>query len=148
MRLTLVPPSDPSSYPFVHGIRPRFCETDAMGIIHHAAYLPYLEEARVAYLRHLGHPYDQVRAGGVDFAVLEVLVRYRLPVRFDEDLQVSLVVGDRTRTSFQMAYLLTVDGAVRASAVTVHGAVDARGRPRRLPEWVSTLDPGASPTAR
>ena len=29
-----------------------------MGVIHHAAYLPYLEEARVEFLRALGHPYD------------------------------------------------------------------------------------------
>ena len=35
-----------------------------MGIVHHAAYLLYLEEARVEYLRHLGHPYGEVREGG------------------------------------------------------------------------------------
>ena len=51
-------------YAFSHRLRTRFAETDAMGVVHHAAYLPYLEEARVEYLRSIGHPYDAVRAGG------------------------------------------------------------------------------------
>ena len=35
-----------------------------MGIVHHSRYFPYLEEARVAYLRHLGHPYQDWQATG------------------------------------------------------------------------------------
>ena len=56
MRLELVPSLLPADYSFVHGLRVRFAETDAMGIVHHSRYLPYLEEARVEYLRSLGHP--------------------------------------------------------------------------------------------
>ncbi len=50
-RQSLQPSRDPADYDFTHRLRTRFAETDAMGIIHHAAYLPYLEEARVAYLQ-------------------------------------------------------------------------------------------------
>ena len=60
-----------------------------MGVIHHSAYVPYLEEARAALLRHAGHPYEQVRAEGIDFPVLEVYVRYRRPLRFDEVVDVA-----------------------------------------------------------
>ncbi|MGO9027313.1 MAG: acyl-CoA thioesterase [Acidimicrobiales bacterium] len=135
MRLALVPSTDPSSYRYVHRLRTRFAETDAMGIIHHAAYLPYLEEARVAYLRHAGHPYGELRSTGVDLVVLEVFVRYRVPLRFDDEVEVHLVTGQVTRTTFQIAYLLQVEREARATAVTVHGAIDGAGRPRRLPEW-------------
>jgi acyl-CoA thioesterase FadM len=38
-----------------------------------------------------------------------------------------------------MAYLLTVDGGVRATAVTVHGCVNPAGRPVRMPAWLLTL---------
>src|ERR1700733_9253812 len=62
-RLALEPSRDPADYAFVHRLRTRFAETDAMGVIHHASYLPYLEETRVEYLRSIGHPYDAVRAG-------------------------------------------------------------------------------------
>jgi acyl-CoA thioester hydrolase len=136
MRQSLQPSRDPADYAFVHRLRTRFAETDAMGIVHHAAYLPYLEEARVEYLKSIGHPYDEVRAGGVDFAVLEASVQYRKALYFDDEVDVALVVGGVTRASFQMAYLLSVGGDVRATAVTVHGAVDRTGRPARLPSWV------------
>jgi acyl-CoA thioester hydrolase len=120
----------------VHRIRARFAETDAMGIIHHAAYLPYLEEARVEYLRHLGHPYDQVRAAGFNFAVIEVAVEYRRPLEFDELIDVHMVAGAVSRATFQLAYLLTVGDEARATAVTVHGCVDADGKAARLPGWI------------
>ena len=146
-RQSLQPSRNSADYPFTHRLRTRFAETDAMGIIHHAAYLPYLEEARVEYLRAVGHPYDSVRAGdpdaaggrddGRDFAVLEVSVQYRKPLRFDDEVDVALVIGAVTGTTFQIAYLLSVDGEARATAVTVHGCVDARGRPARLPAWVA-----------
>lgn len=134
MRLALTPSLDPADYPFSHPVRTRFAETDAMGIIHHGAYLPYLEEARVAFLRHRGRPYQELRSEGVDLAVLEAFVQYRRPLRFDETVDVHLVVGARTRATFQIAYLLTVDGEVRATAVTVHGAVGPDGRAARLPD--------------
>ncbi|HEY1652644.1 MAG TPA: thioesterase family protein [Acidimicrobiales bacterium] len=139
-RLSLEPSRDPADYAFVHRLRTRFAETDAMGVIHHAAYLPYLEEARVEYLRSIEHPYGAVRSGkgeeSRDFPVLEVALRYRKPLRFDEEVDVALVIGAVTGTTFQIAYLVSVGGEARATAVTVHGCVDRRGRPARLPEWV------------
>ncbi len=116
-------------------------------IIHHAAYLPYLEEARVEYLRAIGHPYDAVRGGDAadarEFPVLEVSVRYRQPLHFDDEVEVSLRIGAVRGATFQIAYLLTVGGEARATAVTVHGCVDGRGRPVRLPAWVARSGAGA-----
>jgi acyl-CoA thioester hydrolase len=136
VRLSAEPSLDATDYPFTHRIRVRFAETDAMGIVHHSRYLPYLEETRVAYLRHVGHPYAEMRKEGVDYSVLECFVQYRQPLRFDEEIDVHLRMASATRTSFQMAYLLTVDEAVRATAVTVHGCVTTAGRPTRLPQWL------------
>jgi acyl-CoA thioester hydrolase len=139
MRLSVEPSLDPGDYPFRHRIRVRFAETDAMGIVHHANYLLYLEEARVAYLRALDRPYTELRREGVDHAVLESFVQYRKPLAFDEEVDVHLVLAAVSRATFQMAYLLTVDGEVRATAATAHGAVNADGRPVRLPQWLSDL---------
>ncbi|HXN62404.1 MAG TPA: thioesterase family protein, partial [Acidimicrobiales bacterium] len=112
-RTSLEPSRDRSDYRFSHRLRTRFAETDAMGVIHHAAYLPYLEEARVEYLKAIGHPYDEVRAGdgaggdrgeaGRDFPVLEASVQYRRPLRFDEEVEVALLIGAVTGTTFQVA---------------------------------------------
>jgi acyl-CoA thioester hydrolase len=139
VRLSAEPSLDPATYPFNHTIRVRFAETDAMGIVHHARYLPYLEETRVEYLRHLGHPYTELRAEGFDFAVLECFVQYRRPLQFDEQVTVHLALAVSSRTTFQIAYLLEVDGEVRATGVTVHGCVTADGRPTRLPAWLVAL---------
>lgn len=148
VRLAEQPSIDPSDYEFTHQLRVRFAETDAMGIVHHSRYLPYFEEARVEYLRHIGHPYLEIRSTTGDIAVLEAFVQYRQPLRFDDVVTVHLRLGTTTRTTFQMLYLLTIDGAVHATGVTVHGALSPTGRPTRLPEWLVELgrnpDRGAS----
>jgi acyl-CoA thioester hydrolase len=140
VRITADPSTAPGDYGFRHQVRVRFAETDAMGIVHHSRYLPIMEEARVAYLREIGHPYQSVRDEGLDFTVLEVFVQYRLPIRFDELVDVHLSLSQVDRASFQMAYLLTVDGQVRATGVTAHGSITTDdGRPTRLPAWLREL---------
>jgi len=133
------PSLDPGAYSFRHRIRVRFAETDTMGIVHHSRYFPYLEEARVAYLRHLEHPYQEWQAAGLNAAVLEASLRYRQPLHFDDEVDVHLVMASATRTTFQMAYLLTVDTMAAATGVTVHGLITAAGRPVRLPDWLVAL---------
>lgn len=144
MRLSIDPSTSAADYDFVHRIRVRFVETDAMGIVHHSNYLAYFEEARVAYLRDIGHPFTEWRDEGLESPVLESYVRYRRPVRFDDQIDVWLRLADVTRATFQMAYLVTIDdasGAPRAHAtgVTVHGCVTTSGHPTRLPAWFVEL---------
>ena len=142
--MSIEPPTDASAYDFSHRIRVRFAETDAMGIVHHSRYLPYLEEARVEYLRHIGHPYNEIRAEGVDMAVLEAGVQYRQPLKFDDVVDVHVAMGPVTRATFQMVYLLTVDGVIHSTGVTVHGAVTPEGRATRLPHWLRSFSNGSS----
>jgi acyl-CoA thioester hydrolase len=139
MRVELDISSDPVEYPFRHPVRVRFAETDAMGVLHHAAYVPYLEEARVEYLRHLGRPYPAIRAEGYDLAVLELVLQYRRSARFDEVVEVHTRVSTFRGASFQIDYLLTVDDETCALAATVHGVVDPSGRAVRAPQWMKDL---------
>jgi acyl-CoA thioester hydrolase len=143
VRRAVDPSLDPADYGFTHRLRVRFAETDAMGIVHHAAYLPYLEATRVEYLRAIGHPYADVRREGVDFAVLEVAVRYLQPLHFDDEVDVRLAVAAATRATFQLAYLVTVAGETYAAAVTVHGCIGGDGRPVRMPAWLRAIVPAA-----
>ena len=139
MRIDSEPSLNASDYEFSHQLRVRFAETDAMGIVHHSRYLPMMEEARVAYLRHIGHPYSEIRAEGIEMNVLEAWCKYRRPLVFDEVVDVHVNLASVDRASFQMGYLLTVDGEERASGVTAHGAVTPEGRPTRLPDWLRAL---------
>lgn len=139
MRVALTPSTNPADYGFTHPVRIRFAETDAMGVVHHANYPIYLEEARVAWMRHLGRDYGQARDGGVDLAVIEAWVGYRAPLRFDDVVHVHLMLAKQTRMTFQVAYLLAVGDEPRATAVTVHTCVDPTGRPVRPPDWLRQM---------
>ena len=136
--MSVEPSIDPTDYDFEHTIRVRFVETDAMGIVHHSNYLTYFEEARVAYLDHIGHPFTEWRDGGLESPVLESFVAYRQPCRFDEVLTVHLQLAAASRATFQMAYLVTVGDEVRSTGVTVHGSTRG-GRPTRLPSWLAEM---------
>jgi acyl-CoA thioester hydrolase len=144
VRLSADPSTSPTDYEFTHRIRVRFVETDAMGIVHHSNYLHYFEEARVEYLRHIGHPFTQWRDDGLESPVLESFVQYRRPLGFDDLITVHLALAAVTRATFQMAYLVTVDddvAPVKATGVTVHGCVTTEGRPTRLPTWLRAMAP-------
>jgi acyl-CoA thioester hydrolase len=153
VRLSVDPSIAIDDYEYVHRIRVRFVETDAMGIVHHSNYLAYFEETRVAYLRHIGHPFTEWREAGLESPVLESFVQYRRPLEFDDEIDVRLRLAEVTRATFQMAYLITVDDAdrvaqPRATGVTVHGCVTQGGRPTRLPAWLTALAPSSPPPTR
>ena len=122
-------------------LRVRFAETDAMGVAHHAAYLPYLETARVEYLRWLGHPYREMRdRDGIEFAVVGVDIRYHAPLRFDDAFTVSCALVERARATFRLAYRVELDERLVLDGRTRHAVLDREsGAPRRLPEWLAAL---------
>jgi acyl-CoA thioester hydrolase len=126
-------------FTFSHRIRVRFAETDAMGVVHHSRYLPYLEEARVEYLRSIGHPYTSRLADGIDYAVVEASLSYRHPLHFDDVVTVRLGIASATRATFTIGYELVVDDRVHATATTVHACVNSAGRPVRMPSWLRDL---------
>src|SRR3954464_8101024 len=127
----------PEEYPFTLELRARFHETDAMGVVHHAAYLAYLENARVEYLRAVGRPYGALRAEGIDLAVVGVELAYRSPLRFDDLFHVHTGAAHVRRSSFAMEYLVEREGTVVLTGFTRHVALAAAsGRAIRVPDWI------------
>ena len=61
----------------------RFCETDLMGIVHHANYLQYFEAGRVDWLHRRGISYEIWAKNGVHLPVVETHIRYRKAARFE-----------------------------------------------------------------
>lgn len=143
MRVALDIPTNASSYSFSHEVRVRFAETDAMGVAHHSSYVAWLEVARVEFLRSLGTPYPDIRAQGVDLAVLELFMNYRVSARFDDLITVHTRVANLKGATFQMDYLLRVEDQISALGTTVHGVVDPEGRASRMPSWLRELLAGA-----
>jgi acyl-CoA thioester hydrolase len=63
-----------------------FSDTDAQGIVYYGRYLPYFDQARVEYERHLGLLRKEVV--GKDFVMRSLSVVYEAPARFDDLLEV------------------------------------------------------------
>src|SRR5687768_813998 len=64
--------------------RVRFAETDQMGIVHHSAYVIWLEEGRSEWSRQVGMPYSSFEKAGFALAVTELSLRYKTPARYDD----------------------------------------------------------------
>ena len=65
--------------------------TDYAGIVWHGTYITWMEEARVEYLRSIGIEFADLVAMGCDLPVVELSLRYHLPIR----LGVSAIVKVR-----------------------------------------------------
>jgi acyl-CoA thioester hydrolase len=114
----------------------RFAETDAQGIAHHAAYVIWLEVARVAYLAdHVGG-YKSIQARGLEALTTEVHVTYDRAAAFDDVLTIHLRCVDVRGARFRYEYVIEREGDRVATGSTSHATVDRETRaPTRVPPW-------------
>ena len=125
-------------FSFSTPVRVRFADTDAQGVAHNSAYVVWFEVARVEYLRKFAGGYQALRDQGIEAIVLESLCRYRIPVRFDDELVVNTrCVGPRG-ARFRYEYAITCGEEIVADGHTEHACVDAATfRPTRVPGWLA-----------
>lgn len=117
-------------------IRPRYNECDPMGVVHHAAYLPWLEMGRTELLREAGVTYAQLEAAGVFLVIAKIDVRYRRPARYDELLEVRTRVTAAGHVKIEHAYEVVRADDVLLVATSTLACVDGEGRVRELPGWL------------
>ena len=70
----------------------RYSETDQMGVVHHANYLLYLEQARIEWLKKLGFSYAQMEQDGVMLPVTEIHLKYKKPLRFEDEIIINIAL--------------------------------------------------------
>ena len=120
---------------FSHKIEVRFRDCDPLGHVNNAAYLTYLEQARLFYWKSLwGFGVDQaLNSPGVIMARAEI--EYRLPARYGQTLDVRIDLAAVGKTSFTYDYeVVDEDERVVASARTVQVMYDYEaGRPVPIP---------------
>jgi acyl-CoA thioester hydrolase len=76
---------------FEYPVKAQPHHTDYAGIVWHGTYLTWMEEARVEYLRSIGIEFADLVAMGCDLPVVELSLRYHLPIH----LGVSAIVKVR-----------------------------------------------------
>lgn len=138
-----------TGYPFTHTVRVRFAETDAQGIAHHASFVVWLEEARVAYLAAFAGGYQAIRARGIEALTTAVHVEYERAAFFDDVLAIHVRCTEIRGARFRYEYVIERDGSPVGSGWTAHATVDAAThRPTRVPEWFVEDVLSAESTAR
>jgi acyl-CoA thioester hydrolase len=115
-------------------MRVRFGETDLMGIAHHGSYVAYFEAARVEWLRWRGVTYASWAQRGLHLPVVELSIRYRAPVRFDDEIDVETTLAEVRVASLRFEYriLRVADGTACTVGSTRLACVDDRGVLRRF----------------
>ncbi len=117
-------------------VRARYAETDAMGIVHHASYIIWLEQARTELLRTRGASYRLIEEQGFFVVLTDLQARYLASARYDDlvAIRVRMVALRSRQIIFAYELHLAETGTVLLTARSEHVVV-ARdsGRPARLP---------------
>jgi acyl-CoA thioester hydrolase len=115
----------------------RYAETDAMGVVHHASYVVWLELGRSELLRARGVPYREIEARGFLVMLSELSVRYLGAARYDDlvMLRTELTAVRSRQVVFGYRLWLREGGAALLEARSTHIIVASESRrPARLPD--------------
>jgi len=121
-------------------IRVRYEETDQMGVVYYANYLVWFEIARTEFFREKGVEYRKIEEQDKVFIpVVEAQCRYRAPLRYDDlvDIKIDLTDVGRTRVVFE--YEVSSGGKIKATGMTRHAFVDAKGAPIPVPRKIKEV---------
>ncbi|MCB1671091.1 MAG: thioesterase family protein [Gammaproteobacteria bacterium] len=120
----------------------RYAETDAMGVVHHAAYLVYFEEGRSHFMRTMGSNYADIEASGFRLPVTEAHLRYSYGVAYGDMVNIRTWLEESRSRQLTFAYeLISVKtGKPLVRGYTKHVWTDTRGKVTRAPRiWTELL---------
>lgn len=119
-----------------------YYETDQMGIIHHANYIYWMEEARVDFMEQMGFGYDRAVSTGIDFALLSISCEYKSMVHFGDTINIQVSISALTASKMTVQYKMTdsVTGKLRTVGESTHCYFDAnKKRPVSLKKVLPEL---------
>jgi len=124
--------------PFRVALRVYWEDTDAAGIVFYANYLKFFERARTEWLRSFGLEQERLRAEtGIAFVVTETSLRYFVPARLDDIIEVSVHVERLGQASLIVTQQAQREDHLLAEGTIRVGCVDlGTFRPRRIPDEI------------
>lgn len=135
-RRVVYDPIDPDASTSFVEMRVRFCETDLMGIVHHASYLVYFEAGRVDWLRRRGVTYSEWASRGVHLPVVDAQLSYKAPLRFDDVMTVATTLSELRAASIKFSYVITRGDVRIAEGSTRLACIDSTYKPLRIPGYM------------
>jgi len=132
--------------PAVHEtrLRVRYGETDQMGVVHHANYALYVEEARTNLMRARGCSYAELERRGYGLPVRRLELRFRTPALYEEEILVRTRIGrvGAASVTFESELFRASDETHLATGVVELACVDLRAKERKpvvLPDDLRAL---------
>jgi acyl-CoA thioester hydrolase len=111
---------------FVHRLRVRYNECDPQGVVFNANYLTYFDLTLTELWRELGG-YQAMVDAGVDMVVAEAKVRYRAPLRFDDDFEARATIARLGETSMTTEIVLVRGEETAAEGDLRHVFIETGG---------------------
>lgn len=117
-------------------LKVRHYECDPYGHVNHAAYVHYLETARIEALEAVGLPLDEMRRQGYLIVAVELSVKYLAPARSGDLLEVETYVRELrgARSLWVQAIRDAQSGRPIVTAEVTGALMTENGRPARMPE--------------
>jgi acyl-CoA thioester hydrolase len=94
-----------SDFNFFCPIDVRYGDLDPQGHVNNAAFITYLEQARVAYIRHLGL-WDGKSFLHIGFILARVELDYKAPIQLTDRVEVGVRTSRLGTKSLDMEYLI------------------------------------------
>ncbi len=114
-------------------VRVRYAETDAMAVVYHGSYLPWLEVGRTNLLREHGFNYRDLEHAGYNLPVLDLNIKYLRPAVYDDEVTIHTVIKECPTIRVRIDYEVRRGDELLATASTTHAFVDRKGQPTRPP---------------
>jgi len=118
-------------------------ECDMQGVVNNSVYQNYLEHARHRYLKNIGIDFAALTARGINLVVTRAEIDYRFPLtsgdRFSVEISTERISS--LRIGFRQRIARLPDGKTVVQALIIGTALNAKGRPARIPEELDTLLP-------
>ena len=119
-------------------IRVRYAETDRMGLLHHANYLVYFEQARTDLLRSEGKTYKDLEDAGYFLVITKVEVKYKSPAYYDDLLTVRTTVTRTSPVRLEHKYeVFNPAGKSLAEGSSTLACVGRDGKIQAMPDWLA-----------
>lgn len=134
-------------------VRVRYGETDQMGIVYHANYVPYFEIGRTEFMRERGVTYAEMEKNGLQLAVVEVGARFLRPARYDQVITLETRLTKTTHVQLRFEHRIfgpqpdaPEKEPLLCEGLTVLACINADGRPLRIPSpWRELIDSCVAP---
>ena len=91
-------------YTFETQLRVCYADTDKMGFAYYGNYPKYYEIARVEAFRALDYPYKEMEDSGVGMPVLDLLIKYHKPAKYDDLLTIKVSIPEMPRARIKFEY--------------------------------------------